>query len=63
MVLSATVVRQLEEIVGKDNVSTAKEDLLCYSYDAGPLFTHLPDILVRPRTPQEISKILILANR
>jgi glycolate oxidase len=63
MPLSPHTLKALEDIVGKENLVADKEDLLCYSYDAGPLFAHLPDAVVRPRDAVQISQIMALANR
>ena len=40
-------IRKLRGIAGTDHVSTAPEDLICYSYD-GALGTALPDAIVHP---------------
>ena len=45
----AEVNRTLTGILGKENVVTAQEDLICYSFDAtAGLPEHLPDLLVTP---------------
>jgi glycolate oxidase len=49
-------------MVGKENVLSSKEDLICYSYDATNLEA-LPDLVVFPKETKEISEILILANK
>ncbi len=59
--LTAPVKNEIKRIVGRDNVSFSKEDLLCYSYDAtNRLF--LPDGVVFPRGAEEVSLILKMAN-
>jgi len=61
-VLKKRVIKQLTKIVGKENISVSKEDLVCYSYDAvNKVF--LPDAVVFPASPHEVSYILKLANR
>ena len=62
MPLSPPVFRKIEKIVGKDHFTQAKEDLLCYSYDATGQ-TYFPDVVVFPTNSQEISDILKLANQ
>lgn len=51
----------LKRIVGEKYASFSKEDLLCYSYDATNKM-YLPDAVVFPRTSEEVSAILKLAN-
>ncbi len=59
--LDPQVLKKLTDIIGKENVFTAKEDLICYSYDSTPL-DHLPDVVVAPLTRDEIVAIIKLAN-
>lgn len=56
------VIKALQEIVGKENVATEKQDRICYSYDATQM-EFLPDTVVFPGTTDEISRVLTLANR
>ena len=60
--MEQTVVKQLEEIVGVDNVLTSKEERICYSYDA-TLFRSMPDVVVKPDTTEQISAIMRFANK
>lgn len=53
---------ELEDVVGSDNASTRVEEVLCYSRDSS-IFTHQPDVVVRPTATEHVSKILRLANR
>jgi len=53
---------RLEKIVGPENLTTAKEDLECYSQDAS-IHRHAPEIVVRPQNSEQVSAILKLANR
>ncbi len=59
--LSDTVKSELERIAGTANVSFAREDLICYSYDAtnNPV---APDAVVFPGGAEEVSLILKMAN-
>ncbi|MDI6821947.1 MAG: FAD-binding oxidoreductase [Actinomycetota bacterium] len=58
------------QIVGKDNVSRNVLDLLCYSHDLAPLPKELlkgfgmlnPEVVVRPRSTSEVSKVVEYAN-
>jgi glycolate oxidase len=56
------IARQLEAIVGKDSVLTAKEDLATYAYDGTTTWSHPPDVVVLPTTTEQISAIMKLAN-
>ena len=56
------VMKELQEIVGKENVATEKQDRVCYSYDATQM-EFLPDAVVFSGTTDEISRVLRLANR
>jgi glycolate oxidase len=59
--LSTGVIEQLKQIVGVDNVATDRQDLICYGYDATQM-EFLPDAVVHPGSPEEISAVLKLAN-
>lgn len=53
---------EIASIVGKDNLLTAKEELMCYSYDATNQ-KFLPEAVVFALNPQQISEIMLLANQ
>jgi glycolate oxidase len=55
-------IEELTAIVGKDNIATERQDLLCYSYDATQM-EFLPDAVVHPANAEEVSAILRLANK
>ena len=59
--LNTEFIAQLQQIVGSEQVSTNQADLICYSYDATQK-QFLPDVVVHPGTPEEISAIMKLAN-
>ena len=59
--ITSRVFKQIQRIVGSDNCSQAKEDRLCYGYDATKTEA-LPDAVVFPEKNEEISEILKLAN-
>jgi glycolate oxidase len=58
----SALLESLRAIVGSENVATDKQDRICYSYDATQM-SFLPDVVVFPGTPEEVSRILTLANR
>jgi glycolate oxidase len=58
--LGKAAVDQLERIVGKDGVLDSPEELVAYSYD-GTYEEHLPDIVVIPRTTEQVCQVVALA--
>ena len=55
--------KQLENIVGKEFVLTAKEDLATYAYDGTTTWSHTPDVVVLPDSTDQISKIMEFAHK
>lgn len=62
------IVAELKAIVGDKNVSTNGMDKVLYSHDMAPLpkeaglaFNNMPDVIVRPETVDQISKVVALA--
>ncbi len=55
------ILKKLAVIVGPQNLTTAREDLLCYSYDSTAQ-EYIPDAVIFPGSSQEISSILQLAD-
>ena len=62
MNLSRFILKKLQKILGKNGIKTNKEELVCYSYDATGK-SYLPDAVVFPKSEDQISKILKLANQ
>lgn len=60
--IDAAILKELEDIVGEENLLATKASLLCYSYDATGQ-SHMPEVVVLPGNTGEISKIVRLANR
>ncbi|MDP6180681.1 MAG: FAD-binding protein, partial [Desulfatiglandales bacterium] len=56
------VLKKLSQIVGPQHLTTRLEDLVDYSSDATKL-KFMPDAVAFPGTSEEISRILLLANR
>jgi glycolate oxidase len=55
------LIRKIEKLISSEDILWAKEDRVCYSYDANTT-GRLPDLVIFPRTPDQISKVMILAN-
>lgn len=62
MPVSAKTLDELRRIVGKDDVLTSREALLCYSYDATCLRA-LPEAVVVVSSTEEVARVLALAHR
>ncbi len=56
------VISKIKGIVGKENAYSALEERICYSFDATDQ-KYLPDLVIFPDTPQQISEILKLAGK
>ena len=56
------IVGEIEGIVGKDSYSTDIADLYVYGFDAS-IHHKTPDVVVRPRTTEQVSDLVKLANR
>ncbi len=55
--------RALESLLGKEKVKTSMDWRLTYAYDGTPTgFRGVPDVVVFPRTPEDVSKVLSFAN-
>lgn len=59
------IIKELIVILGEKNVITEKEKLEAYACDEIPReqFGHMPEVVVTPRSAQEIAEIVKLANR
>lgn len=55
-------IKKLQAILGENNLATAREDLLCYSYDSTGL-EYQPEAVAFPGSAAEISAIMKLANQ
>jgi glycolate oxidase len=56
------LIRKLEEITGREYVSSDNESLSLHSHDETEDLSFLPEVVVRPADAQQISRILALAN-
>ena len=60
--ISSTTLARLRSIVGKENFLDSLEDKIAYSYDGTQLLQHQPDAMVIPRSAEDVSAVLKLAN-
>src|ERR1700751_1286847 len=61
--INPAIIEQLKKIVGAEFVFTDDEKLKQYGHDETEDLLFIPEVVVKPRTPQEISEILKLANK
>ena len=60
--LDAGILRKLTEIVGRENLATEVQDMICYGYDATQM-EFMPDCVLHPDGSEQVSQILALANK
>ena len=60
--MTASLLRDLNSLLGPGNVLHQKEDLVLYEYD-GSVEKGRPDVVVFPRTTEEVSRIVKLAAK
>jgi len=63
MALAQDTLATLRQIVGAENVLTAQEDLIPYSFDGTAALKQMPGCVVFPLSTEHVSAILKLANR
>ena len=61
-ILTAEHVHELTEIVGSEFVFVDEESLHNYSHDETEQLTYLPEVVIKPRTAEEISEVMKLCN-
>jgi len=62
--LQKEVINKLIEALGKENVITDREDLLCYSYDATPDVPNpLPGVVVTPAGTEHVVRVVKIARQ
>ncbi|MDR0524160.1 MAG: FAD-binding oxidoreductase [Candidatus Methanoplasma sp.] len=55
------IIGRIEKIVGKEGYSVKTADLYAYGFDAS-IFHSAPDIVVQPRTTEQVSEIMKIAS-
>jgi glycolate oxidase len=60
--LTPQILQDFEKIVGKEYVFTDDKNRDTYSRDHTEDYSFLPDVILKPRTPQEISQIMVICN-
>ncbi|MBI2949771.1 MAG: FAD-binding protein [Verrucomicrobia bacterium] len=63
MQFSTEILEQLQLAVGRENVLTAKEDLISYSFDGTAAMQQMPGCVVFARATEEVAAILKLAHQ
>lgn len=61
--LNAAIVQQLSSIVGAEHVLLSEEQRTEYGSDKTEDYFFMPDVVVKPGTPQEVSAILKICNQ
>ncbi|MGM8366254.1 glycolate oxidase subunit GlcD [Virgibacillus sp. W0181] len=56
-------IKQLERLVGAENVVTDNASLLAYSYDSTAQFQAMPDAVIAPKNTNEIAEIVKWCNK
>jgi glycolate oxidase len=60
--MNRNILKKIKAIVGEKNITNAKEDLMCYSYD-GTGMEFMPTAVAFPGSAAEICSIMELANQ
>lgn len=58
--MAQKIIKELVELIGRENVLYSRSDLLAYSYNANQ-HQEVPEVIVFPRNTEEISKIIKIA--
>ena len=59
------IIQELNDIVGPESIVLDEEKMLDFSHDESALkdFERLPDVVIKPKTAEQIARILRLANK
>jgi len=63
--VTKNIIAELIAIIGRKNVISDKEKIETYSHDetSAKQYSHMPEVVVTPKTTKEIAKIVKLANK
>jgi glycolate oxidase len=61
--ISSSIVAELKNICGEENIFTAEEAIKNYSHDETEDLVYFPEVVARPKNAEEVSAILKLCNR
>ena len=59
--ISKSILKEILFLVGKENVLTDKESLINYGHDENENLSYPPEVLVKPKDADQVSKIMQLA--
>ncbi len=60
--MNRKTIKELKKVVGAGNLVTAREDLMCYSYD-GTGMEYMPSAVVFPGSASEVCRVMEIAGR
>ncbi|NVM02840.1 MAG: FAD-binding oxidoreductase [Candidatus Helarchaeota archaeon] len=63
MTANEQLIKELKNVIPPEYVATDKEICFAYSMDSSPVPGHIPDMVIRPETTQEVSEVIKLANK
>ena len=62
MTIDPASMEKLRKILGRENLFDSPEKRIAYSSDASRMAGELPDAIARPKTTDQVSRILEIAN-
>ncbi len=63
MPVAEPILKELSQLLGRDRVLTAREDLIPYSFDGTAALRQMPAAVVLPITTEQVVQIIKLANQ
>jgi glycolate oxidase len=60
--ISQGLIQELQQLLGREQVMVSEADRLTYAYDAAVLEPVLPALVVRPRSPEALGRVVRLCN-